>query len=113
MDKLNKKSLTKVEAFVRPDHYDFMDTAELTKTNFTGYRTNGLTQYCEIWLKGTLRMSISPQQLKANPAILNQALEDVFCLNKVMPDTPMARMAEALEIAKGEGLILLPDNFKQ
>lgn len=80
-----------MDDFKRPDHPDFMDSAELRKIGWSGYRMNALTTDAEIWLKGEVKASISPQDLALNPQAINEAMADIFALDEAMPDTPQAR----------------------
>ena len=76
------------EGFTRPDHPDFKDSSELKKAEFSGLRMNSLSNCAEIWLLGELKASVSPFDLAQNPNAVNEAMENIFSLNSVMPDTP-------------------------
>lgn len=80
-----------MDDFKRPDHPDFMDSAELRKIKWSGYRMNKLTNDAEIWLKGEVKAAISPNQLAIDPQAVNKAMADIFALDEAMPDTPEAR----------------------
>lgn len=114
-DSLNVKVAgnRQTEQFKRPDHTDFMDASELKKAEFSGYRQNQISHDCEIWLLGEMKASISPAQLQANPMAVNEAMEDIFMLDKVMPNTAVAVAYEAIQQRKEEqASIVLPFNSK-
>lgn len=81
-----------MEDFKRPDHPDFMDSAELRKAKWSGLRHNSLTDEAEIWMLGEVAERVSKQQTLLNPLAINEAYEKVFCLKEVMPDTLDARL---------------------
>lgn len=81
-----------IEDFKRPDHLDFMTTEELKKAEFTGYRQNSVSGNSEIWLMGELKASIGSYELDQDPQAINKAMQEIFMLDNVMPDTPVARL---------------------
>lgn len=112
VDRLNVKSTSmQTEEFNRPDHPDFMDSNELKKTDFTGYRTSKISGDCEIWLLGEVKERISPEQLRLNPMAVSEAMERIFALDKALPDTKEVRAHEAQKAASQGGLILLPPSM--
>jgi hypothetical protein len=82
--------MIKTEEFNRPSHPDFMDSSELKKAGFSGTRVNSISHDYEIWLKGEIIAKVTEEQLRLNPLAINQAMEEAFDIEKVMPDTPEA-----------------------
>lgn len=80
-----------MEDFKRPNHPDFMDSSELKKIQWSGFRHNSITDCGEIWVLGEVKESISAQQVALNPLAINEAYERVFELEEVMPDTQAAK----------------------
>lgn len=103
------KQVKAKEGFNRPDHPDFKDSTELKKEKWSGLRMNSLTNCAEIWLLGNLEASVSPWDLAQNPNKVNEEMERVFALEKVMPDTPEGRKLgqEAEAKDSGSGIILI------
>jgi hypothetical protein len=103
------KQVKAKEGFTRSDHPDFKDSTELKKEKFSGLRMNSLTNCAEIWLLGNLEASITPGDLAYNPNKVNEEMERVFALEKVMPDTPEGRRlgSEAEAKESTSGIILL------
>lgn len=48
-----------MEDFKRPDHNDFATTSELRKREWSGVRSNSITQRIEIWVVGELKGEVS------------------------------------------------------
>lgn len=75
-----------IEDFKRPDHPDFMTSAELAKIEFSGIRHNSISGNCEIWKMGNCTKMISKAEVLMDPDAINKAMEEVFALHDVMPD---------------------------
>lgn len=65
--------------FKRPDHPDFMDSAELKKKEFSGVRVNKLSNEWEIWTVGDLR---ARGPVKNQEAFM-QAYQEVFQIENI------------------------------
>lgn len=76
-----------MEDFKRPNHNDFMTDSELRAAEFSGLRRNELACQSEVWLLGDKVVTISDAELRRNPMAVNIAMQDVFHLDRVMPDT--------------------------
>jgi hypothetical protein len=85
MDKLNKKVSRERQSgeFKRPDHFDFKDSNELKKEEWSGIRKNSLNDYIEVWVLGEKKKDISPQMLTLNPRALQDAMQELFGLGTV------------------------------
>ena len=68
----------KTESFNRPNHTDFMDSAELKKQQFTGVRQNEISREWEFWILGEIKTRIP--EAEAFPERLKQAHLDLFQL---------------------------------
>lgn len=79
-DNINMKAPDKqiTEEIRRPDHADYMTTAELKDMEFSGLRYNTLIETVEIWLLGNLERSISAPGCQPDPKKLNDAYIEVF-----------------------------------
>jgi hypothetical protein len=91
--------------FKRPDHPDFMDAAELKVAKFSGYRQNSLSKDCEIWVEGEMKRSISPTELQFNHNAINEAMQEIFALDRVMPNTPVAVAAEIIRQKREDNIV--------
>jgi len=89
-----------MEDFKRPNHLDFMTASELKAAKFSGLRHNSLTDDAEIWILGDLTRLITKAEVMQNPHAINQAMEEVFALHKVLPDIPELRQMELDKIKK-------------
>lgn len=85
-----------MEDFKRPDHPDFMTASELKAIKFSGLRRNEMGLCSEVWMLGEAVITISDEELRRNPKAINIAMEDVFALERVMPDTEAVRDADRL-----------------
>jgi hypothetical protein len=88
--------MSKTESFNRPNHTDFMDALELKKIEFSGTRVNSISHDFEVWMKGVIVNRVTSEQLRYNPLAINEAMEETFALDKVMPDTPEAKRYMAI-----------------
>ena len=86
-----------MEDFKRPNHPDFMTSSELAKAKFSGLRRNAIALQSEIWLLGDLVVAISDEELKRNPQAVNIAMQDIFQLDRVMPDTDAVRVYDGVK----------------
>lgn len=84
--------MNEMEDFKRPNHPDFQTTTELSKDKFSGIRHNSLTDEAEIWVLGNLEARVSHADIAFNPLAINQAIEKVFALKEIMPDTLDAKL---------------------
>jgi len=82
-----------IEDFKRPNHPDFMVSSELKKFKFNGIRSNAITNSAEIWVEGEMVKSVSIEDFNRDPLAMNKALEEVFALERALPDTPDVREA--------------------
>lgn len=89
-----------MEDFQRPNHPDFLTSEELKKAEYSGLRRNEMALTTEIWMLGDCVISITDEELSRNPQAINIAMEEVFALERVRPDTPQMR---AFDIASGKG----------
>lgn len=80
-----------MEDFKRPNHSDFQVSSELKAKEFTGIRHNSITNQAEIWVLGNLEKTVSYEEVQLNPLAINQAMEEVFAVHEVMPNTTAAR----------------------
>lgn len=92
VDRLNIKSGIQTEEFKRPDHPDFQTGSELAAKKFSGYRMNSLTDAAEIWLEGVVKAIITKDDLDKDGQAVNKAMSEVFMLDRILPDTPEARL---------------------
>lgn len=53
--------------FKRPNHPDFMTTAELKAFNFTGLRENKLASQFELWIVGEVVNTVSFEETMKDP----------------------------------------------
>lgn len=65
--------------FKRPDHPDFMTSAELKKDCWSGVRNNSLTHEWEIWING----SIEAKGPEKDMEMFRKAYAEVFQLHDV------------------------------
>lgn len=92
-----------MEDFKRPSHPDFLTASELVAVKFSGMRHNSITDDAEIWIKGRVERRVSKAEVQLDPLAINKAIEEVFGLENVMPDSPAARQWEKIKSLKGDG----------
>lgn len=56
----------KTEEFKRPDHYDFMDSAELKAAKFSGHRHSAISNQVEVWIEGECLLSRDYEWIRGN-----------------------------------------------
>lgn len=117
IDRLNVKvsKEQRTEEYKRSGHPDFMTAKELKDSNFSGLRSNSITNNAEIWMLGELRAVVTPYDLDKDPQAINKAFENLFMLDNILPDTEQARLYGRYrdEEANSKSLILLPDNIRK
>lgn len=75
----NRHGNLKTENVKRPDHPDFMDSAELAKIQFSGVRHNLLAQDWEIWILGERKAFGPARDIEAFRA----AYEEIFAIKNM------------------------------
>lgn len=88
-----------VEDYQRSNHPDFATAGELRNMQFTGMRSNSITDDMEIWESGEIKATVTQRQIAMNPNAIQRAIEDVFSLHEVVPDIPELR---AYRLATGK-----------
>jgi hypothetical protein len=68
----------KTESFLRPNHFDFMDSSELKRAEWTGVRQNSISREWEFWIVGEIKVRVP--EAEAFPAKLKQVHMDLFGL---------------------------------
>ena len=69
----------KTEEFKRPDHYDFMDSSELKKIEWSGVRHNSITHRMELWIVGEVKGEYFPGEEDR----MKKDFEEMFGLHHV------------------------------
>lgn len=67
----------------RPDHTDFMTTAELKKIEFTGMRQNNMALQWEFWILGEMRKSVSFATVASDKFALTKAHRELFHMKPI------------------------------
>lgn len=101
-----------IEDFKRPNHPDFMDSAELKKANFSGIRHNSLTGEAEVWKYGIVVSTVSKKELLYNPNAIQEAIAEVYRLDEAVPDSPEIREYHKKQAEEEEknNVIIIGDN---
>lgn len=68
------------EEMKRPNHPDFMTTAELKSSKFSGVRQVKLTGDTEFWIDGELKKVVAPWETIADPDAIKKAHLELFAL---------------------------------
>ena len=67
----------------RPDHADFMTSAELKEIEFSGLRNNSLNNDLECWVLGELVFFVTPEETRRSPGAFHRKYEKHFMLHNV------------------------------
>lgn len=89
--------MAEMEDFKRPTHNDFATAKELRERNFSGMRHNSINDSFELWLMGEIKDSISQEALAVNPNAVQEAMSEVFMLDRILPDHEEARKLGAIK----------------
>ena len=77
---LNNLKDAKNGTFKRPDHPDFMTSAELKAIQFSGMRDHRMAMEFELWVVGEMARSITYREVQKDPYALSKAQVEYFGL---------------------------------